>query len=80
MKRLYVSLFLILMPFVLTSCAAWDEMGQTGEPPTEWVNRYRAMTKIVTEPKPIREVWNYGAGFIGAATGGGIDLVVEDPE
>ncbi len=75
MKRL----ILIAVFILLTSCASVNEMKTTGEPPESWSNLYSAGVKIVTVPKLVREPWNYLMGFVSAATGGGIDLSVEEP-
>lgn len=75
--RLLIALTAVLS---LSSCAAWQEMGTTGEPPETWSNRYSAGVKIVTRANLIRAPWNYGAGILSAATNGGIDLRVEEPE
>jgi len=77
-------LLLICILFTLASCAAWSEMGQTGEPPPTLVNQYKATVKMVEEPRVTREIWNFVARKLRAATeiidSEGIDLVIEHPE
>ncbi len=72
-------LILIALCTVLIGCASVNEMKTTGEPPESWTNLYSASVRIVTVPKLVREPWNYLMGFVSAATGGGIDLSVEEP-
>ena len=76
--------FLIILTLLsLTSCAAWTEMGETGEPPQTLVNQYRASVRIVEQPRLTREIWNFVARKLHAATtvidSDGIDLVIDDP-
>ena len=73
-------LILLLSLLFLTSCAAWQEMGETGEPPVTWVNRYEAITHMACVPKAPRSVWNYIAGLILAVTGNGVDVSSEHEE
>ena len=76
MKRILISVVLL---FALSTCASVAEMSETGNPPKNWVNLYTAGVQIATKPKLIREPLNYLFGFISAATGGGMDLTIEDP-
>ena len=76
-------LLIIALLITLQGCGlgeAWDEMGDTGEPPVTWTNRYAAGVKIVTHASLVREPWNYVFGIVEAATSGGIDLTVEEPD
>lgn len=72
-------IILLTMLLLLASCASWQEMGETGEPPVGLSNRYSAAVKIVTRASLVREPWNYAAGLLSAVTNGGIDLRVDKP-
>lgn len=72
-------LLLILCVLALSSCAAINEMAETGEPPVRAANIYSGTVKSVMRAALIREPWNFAAGILSAATNGGIDLTVEEP-
>ena len=66
-------ILLLLTLLTLTGCAAWQEMGETGQPPESWKNRYSAAVEMTCTPKLPRSAWNYFMGLLYAATNGGID-------
>ena len=75
MKKILIALSCALL---LTSCAAWKEMGETAEPPVTVSNQYTAVVKAATRAKLIREPWNYFMGILSAATNEGIDLRIDE--
>jgi hypothetical protein len=80
MRKLIKYNFIVLFALSLNSCAGFAEMSETGEPPIKWTNTYRGSVKIVTRANLIRAPWNYAMGLVSAATNGGIDLRVDEPD
>lgn len=78
-KPIVVALTILGLAIMLASCAALDEMAETGEPPVRLANQYTAAKKMATGAKLINSPWNYVMGILYSVTNGGIDLLIEMP-